>query len=150
MRYKDRGARSFVAFRCSTDIETKGKCNPTRFRYHELEEVAITLFRGVKLTQQNAPDDLEERIANLKIQEAEIQTAIGRLNARLDADTTGMVFEMLDQRLASLKQLQADRQKLENEQIAPMGDSLADAMKAFIDFRAKTATLADTDRFRAR
>jgi DNA invertase Pin-like site-specific DNA recombinase len=149
MRYKDRGARSFVAFRCSTDIETKGKCNPTRFQYQELEEIAITLFGAIKLTQQNAPDDLEEKIAHLKVQEAEIEAAITALRPLLRKNP-GAIQPLMNAELDALNALQAERQKLENEVIAPMGDSLADAMRAFVDFRAKSATLANEDRRRAR
>ncbi|MET3892383.1 DNA invertase Pin-like site-specific DNA recombinase [Bosea sp. OAE506] len=150
MRYKDRGVRSFVAFRCSTDIETKGKCNPTRFRYRELEDIAITLFQGIRLTQENAPDDLEERIANLKLQEEAVRKGIDDIEAELDGDTTGTKIRLIGMRTAKLAELQSERQKLESEQVAPLGDSLADAMRAFVDFRATTATLANEDRFRAR
>ncbi len=152
MRYKNPGpsARGQVIFRCARDCETHGECNPTRFPYRDIEAITITLFGAIKLTQQNAPDDLEEKIANLRLQEEAVQTAIVALDDKLDSDTTGIISNMITKRVAKLGELQAERQKIEAEQIAPMGDTIADAMKAFANFRATSATLPDEDRFRAR
>jgi len=152
MRYKNPGpnARGTIVFRCARDCETQGECNPTRFPYRDMEAITITLFNGIKLTQQNAPDDLEEKIANLILQEEKVQQAIERLDSELDDDPTDTTMTMIKKRRVKLAELRAERQKLEGEQIAPIGDTIADAMKAFATYRATSVSLPDEDRYRVR